>query len=97
MDVYTGDYEIGDVMRMPPAASTRPAMTWAVRVGYPTPYVWLSTRPESMIRGRVTADITPIIRLEVLDGLGRSMPVAAVLDTGFNGDVSLPIPTMQPA
>ena len=48
-----------------------------------------------MIRGRVTADITPIIRLEVLDGLGRSMPVAAVLDTGFNGDVSLPIPTIR--
>ena len=48
-----------------------------------------------MIRGRVTADITPIILLEVLDGLGRSMPVAAVLDTGFNGDVSLPIPTIR--
>ena len=50
---------------------------------------------QSMIRGRVTADRTPIIRLEVLDGLGRSVPVAAVLDTGFTGDVSLPIPTIR--
>ena len=50
---------------------------------------------QSMIKGRVTADRTPVIRLEVLDGLGRSVPVAAVLDTGFNGDVSLPIPTIR--
>ena len=50
---------------------------------------------QSMIKGRVTADRTPVIRLEVLDGLGRLVPVAAVLDTGFNGDVSLPIPTIR--
>ena len=47
-----------------------------------------------MIRGRVTADKTPIIRLDILDENGRTRPVAAVLDTGFTGDVSLPASTI---
>ena len=48
MDVYTGDYEIGerDADATRRLLDRRPnAMTWAVRVGYPTPYVWLSAQP----------------------------------------------------
>lgn len=43
-----------------------------------------------MIRGRVTADGAPRVRIEVLDETGQARPIAAVLDTGFTGDLSLP-------
>ena len=47
-----------------------------------------------MIKGRVTADRTPIIRLEVWDESGVSHALAVVLDTGFSGDISLPTTTI---
>lgn len=45
IDIFSGDYEVD--IRDADATSRllvrRPdAMTWAVRVGHPTPYVWLS-------------------------------------------------------
>lgn len=43
-----------------------------------------------MIRGRVTADGAPRVRIEILDEMGQAKPIAAVLDTGFTGDLSLP-------
>ena len=51
IDIYTGDYEIAD---RDADASARllkrhpDAMTWAVRVGYPTAYNWtrLQTMPD---------------------------------------------------
>ena len=48
IDVYSGDYEVherdADASRK--LLKRRPdAMTWAVRVGYPTAYVWLVAQP----------------------------------------------------
>ena len=48
IDVYSGDYEVhkrdADASRK--LLKRRPdAMTWAVRVGYPTVYVWLVAQP----------------------------------------------------
>lgn len=48
IDVYSGDYEVhkrdADATRK--LLERRPdAMTWAVRVGYPTAYVWLVAQP----------------------------------------------------
>ena len=48
IDVYSGDYEVhkrdADATRK--LLKRRPdAMTWAVRVGYPTAYVWLVAQP----------------------------------------------------
>ena len=48
IDVYSGDYEVherdADASRK--LLKRRPdAMTWAVRVGYPTAYVWLVAEP----------------------------------------------------
>ncbi len=49
IDVYSGDYEVherdADASRK--LLKRRPDdMTWAVRVGYPTAYVWLAVRSE---------------------------------------------------
>ena len=48
IDIHSGDYEIherdADATRK--LLNRRPdAMTWAVRVGYPTAYVWLAAKP----------------------------------------------------
>lgn len=48
IDIYSGDYEIherdADATRK--LLERRPdAMTWAVRVGYATAYVWLAAQP----------------------------------------------------
>ena len=48
IDVYSGDYEVhkrdADATRK--LLERQPdAMTWAVRVGYPTAYVWLVAQP----------------------------------------------------
>ena len=43
IDIYSGDYELGerDADASARLLKRRPdAMTWAVRVGYPTPYTW---------------------------------------------------------
>ena len=48
IDIYSGDYEVherdADATRN--LLKRRPdAMTWAIRVGYPTAYVWLAAKP----------------------------------------------------
>jgi len=43
IDIYSGDYEIDerDADASVRLLNRRPdALTWAVRVGYPTPYTW---------------------------------------------------------
>ena len=48
IDIYRGDYEVHehDADATRELLKRRPdAMTWAVRVGYPTAYVWPSVRP----------------------------------------------------
>ena len=47
IDIYSGDYEIHerDADATLHLLERRPdAMTWAVRVGYPTAYVWLASQ-----------------------------------------------------
>ena len=47
IDICSGDYEIHerDAIATRELLKRRPdAMTWAVRVGYPTAYVWLATQ-----------------------------------------------------
>lgn len=48
-----------------------------------------------MISGRVTADREAVIRLEVLGPDRRQEHVDAVLDTGFNGSLTLPSRTVR--
>lgn len=43
-----------------------------------------------MITGRVTADREAIIRIEVAGPSEQFEPVEAVIDTGYNGDLTLP-------
>jgi len=43
-----------------------------------------------MIRGIVTSQLEPVIRLTVLGQRGKRLKIDAVIDTGFNGDLSLP-------
>ena len=48
IDIYSGDYEVHerDADATRELLRRRPdAMTWAVRVGYPTAYVWLTVQP----------------------------------------------------
>lgn len=43
-----------------------------------------------MITGRVTADRAAQIRLMILDSTGKGHEVEALIDTGFNGALTLP-------
>ena len=48
IDIYSGDYEVHerDADATRELLKRRPgAMTWAVRVGYSTAYVWLAAQP----------------------------------------------------
>jgi clan AA aspartic protease len=44
-----------------------------------------------MIRGEVTGNKTALIRFGIMDSYGRLSPLEAILDTGFTGDLSLPL------
>lgn len=44
-----------------------------------------------MIRGKVTGNKTALIRFGIMDSYGRLSPLEAILDTGFTGDLSLPL------
>ncbi|MER3491611.1 MAG: clan AA aspartic protease [Mastigocladus sp. ERB_26_2] len=44
-----------------------------------------------MITGYVNADYEPIIRIKVLDSSGQIHEQNAIIDTGFNGWLSLPL------
>ena len=43
-----------------------------------------------MMTGRVNADLEPLLRLTVHDAGGQPHEVEAVIDTGFNGFLTLP-------
>jgi len=48
-----------------------------------------------MIKGIVTFQLEPLIRLTVLGERGKRINIEAVVDTGFNGDLSLPPDVIQ--
>ena len=48
-----------------------------------------------MIRGRATARREIEVPVSIYDGAGRLLPINAVLDTGFTGDLSLQLATIQ--
>ena len=48
-----------------------------------------------MIRGRVTARREIEVPVSISDVDGRLRPINAVLDTGFTGDLSLPLATIR--
>ena len=43
-----------------------------------------------MIAGTVTSDLEPILHLELLGAAGQKLPCRAVIDTGYNGYLTLP-------
>jgi clan AA aspartic protease len=43
-----------------------------------------------MMTGAVNADLEPLLRLTIRDAAGRPYDVEAVIDTGFNGFLTLP-------
>jgi predicted aspartyl protease len=44
-----------------------------------------------VIRGTVTTDREAVIRLQILDAAGKATDIDAVIDTGFNGYMTLPL------
>ena len=91
----TGAFEVADDTL---AASQRllarhpDAQIWCVRIGHPAvhrfgPRVRVAPR---MMTGVVNADLEPLLRLTVRDAGGQPHDVEAVIDTGFNGFLTLP-------
>jgi len=48
-----------------------------------------------MIQGIVTSDREAIVRLQILDAMGNSTEIDTVIDTGFNGYMTLPLATIR--
>lgn len=42
-----------------------------------------------MIKGHTNSDLAPIVTVEIVDDNGRLKSLQAILDTGFDGDLSL--------
>src|SRR4030095_12416848 len=83
---------------MPPSSSgsDRPDMVKANRFS-PHASLWvLSTIPGSMITGVVTDDHQALIRLIVRGPAGNEQEVEAIIDTGFDGWLSLPSSIILP-
>ena len=49
-----------------------------------------------MIRGRVDFTLEAVVVVPVMDGNGQFRPVEFVIDTGFDGYLSLPLAPIQP-
>jgi len=47
-----------------------------------------------MIVGHVNADFEIVIRVDVFDSAGQTQGIEAILDTGFNGALTLPASTI---
>jgi clan AA aspartic protease len=45
---------------------------------------------ENMIQGKVNAELEPVVRLTIRGANGKIKKVMAVVDTGFNGSLTLP-------
>lgn len=43
-----------------------------------------------MIRGRVNAELEPTVHITLLGPAGEALDLTAIIDTGFNGDLTLP-------
>ena len=48
-----------------------------------------------MMQGIVTADREAVIRLQILDTAGKPTDIDVVMDTGFNGYMTLPLTTIH--
>ena len=48
-----------------------------------------------MIQGIVTSDREAVICLQILDATGNPMDIDTVIDTGFNGYMTLPLATIR--
>lgn len=48
-----------------------------------------------MISGRVSAELDPLVTIEIRDAQGDLQPVEVVVDTGFSGELALPPDLVQ--
>ena len=48
-----------------------------------------------MITGVVTAARHPVVRVRIEEPGGRSVEIEALVDTGFNGELTLPLATVE--
>ena len=48
-----------------------------------------------MISGRVSAELDPLVTIEIRDAQGDLQPVEVVVDTGFSGELALPSDLVQ--
>jgi clan AA aspartic protease len=90
IEVESGEHFIGDTVleAARKARAKHPDKVFHFfRIGFPTVYVW---RWAIMIQGWLREDQQAVVELEVVCSDRRSHTVPAIIDTGFNGQVSLP-------
>ena len=99
IDIETGDYEldVDDLAATKRALAKRPCCAlWTTHrlPGGVPPWRWCDGA-SAMITGRVTAQRDATVRLVVLDSTHQPHDVDAVIDTGFNGFLTLPCAMAQ--
>ena len=95
IDIETGEYEMNadDLVATKRLLAKRPnAVVYGLQIGFPTAYRigghLFGT--SAMITGKITTNREAIIELEVIGLNQRREKVEAVIDTGFNGYLTLP-------
>ena len=48
-----------------------------------------------MLRGTISASLQPWVTIEIMDSNGRFQSMEFILDTGFNGTLTLPLDTIR--
>lgn len=93
IDIDTERFELADsamtatdqmLARLP----GRPDLVRADRVSRRGP-LWLSTKKRASMTGSVNADLEAILSLSVLDAAGQAHRIRGIIDTGFNGYLTL--------
>ena len=98
IDVESGDYEIDEDAL---TASTRlrerrpHGVNYGIRVGYRTAFSLGGGLAHPMLRGLFDHDLKPRVSLEMIGESGQVHSIEVVLDTGFNGDLTLPPDTIR--